>query len=338
MSRQSMGAVYKLLEFLKKNTDKDHPATQAKLREIAGDELAGQLMGDKGTFSRRLNELADVYNRDEGGDVKSKEEWRLVYQGYNKESANGKNGKIYYAHEVSDYEMDFLVQQIRATHNLTRDEKISLEKRLTDALCSRYYEYSENALIREMPLPDETEKAAFEGVESDELEPENLDELEGKLRIVREHIRSKKMLEIMVDVEKEYDDDDEDEKPVRAKKRNRTIELDIRVSPYMIVHQAGHYWLIGNRHERPRKDAPWNYYTEALTAYRIDKINYMMTAHTPDETTIHWTMTKSMMPGKPFTRYGAGRETKARYNKEIAGYLEKFYRMDGVELKHGRDL
>ena len=94
MSRQSMRSVYRLLEFLKKNTDKDHPATQAKLRELAGEELSGKLMGDKGTFSRRLGELADAFNRDEDGNILPKDEWRIVYQGYNKENVNGKNGKI----------------------------------------------------------------------------------------------------------------------------------------------------------------------------------------------------------------------------------------------------
>lgn len=55
--------VYRLLEFIKHNTDRAHPASQAALRKIAGEELSNKLMGDKGTFSRRLSELADAYNR-----------------------------------------------------------------------------------------------------------------------------------------------------------------------------------------------------------------------------------------------------------------------------------
>ena len=324
MSKQSMGSVYRFLEFLKRNTDKNHPATQAKLRELAGEELSGKLMGDKGTFSRRLGELADAFNRDEEGNILPKDEWRIIYQGYNKENANGKNGKIYYAHEVSDYEMDFLVQQIRQTRNLTEDEKASLEKRLTDALCSRYYEYSENALIREMPLKSKAD--------CEDSEPDEPDKLENKLRVIREHILNKKMLVMTVEIEKE------NEENAGREKRIASDTTEIRVSHYAIVHQGGHYWLIGNRHERPREDVPWNRYTEALTSYRVDKIRRMDTAHTPDEVTIHWTMTKNMKAGKPFTRYGAGRETKARYNQYVITQLERFFGMDGAELRHGEDL
>ncbi len=116
MSKQSVSMVYRLLEFIKQNTDKDHPATQAKLREIAGEKLAALYMGDKGTFSRRLRELGDAYNRDEDGQVLPREEWKIAYPGYEKtEDSGSKNGKIYYAHEVSDYEMDLFLSFVRET-------------------------------------------------------------------------------------------------------------------------------------------------------------------------------------------------------------------------------
>ena len=101
--------VYRLLEFIKHNTDRAHPASQAALRKIAGEELSNKLMGDMGTFSRRLSELADAYNRDENGKVLPKEKWKIVFPGFNKpEGSKSRNGKIYYSHEVSEYEMDFL--------------------------------------------------------------------------------------------------------------------------------------------------------------------------------------------------------------------------------------
>ena len=309
MSKQSISCVFRLLEFIRRNTDRKHPATQADLRRLAGEEAARAMMGDKGTFTRRLREIGDAYNRTEKGELLSKEEWKVVYPGYDRpEGTTGKNGKIYYAHEVSDYEMDFLLSQIRKTPCLTAEEKESLEKRLTGALCSRYYQASDNgngALIRsvneEVSAPDASGP-----------------ELSGKLKIIREHILRRKMLEL------EADQDGEQKKSGM-----------IRVSPYRLLYSDCAFWLVGNRHEQPQSDVPWPWYTDVLTAFRVDRIHTLRTAHTPDRTFIHWKMTHNNLRAESYTRESyACRETKARRNPTIVRELEQLDHMEQVTLQH----
>lgn len=306
-SKQSISLVYRLLEFIKKNTDKAHPASQDALRKIAGKELSDKLMGDKGTFSRRLTELADAYNRDVNGNVLPKEKWKIVYPGFNKpEGSKLRNGKIYYAHAVSEFEMDFLIDKIRSSNCLTQNEKDSLEERLISALCSKYYkplDKGKNALVR------------FIGGD-DESTTDN-DEVAKKLKIIREHILSKHMLELSI----------------------RDMDNNIRISPYRLLYDGKEFWLIGNWHERPQDDVKWNYYTDALTSINVSCIDELQTAHTPDETFIHWRMTKDLMPKQSYTRISyANRETKSRYNEIINAMLESLDGLKDLKLEHMKDL
>ena len=327
LSKQSLSKVYRLLEFLKKNTDKNHPATQAKLREMAGDELSAGIMGDKGTFSRRLRELSDVYNRDERGEILPQASRKIVFPGFDKpEGSNSKNGKIYYNHEVSDYEMDLLVKLIRETPCLTHVEKESLEERLISTLCSKYYkpfEGREGALIRSVNVRIRTDPE--DTVADDTATDDENSEIEESLKIIRENILRKRMLEFDV----RYPDS-----------LGREREKSIRVSPYRLLYSNGLFWMIGNWHERPIQGEKFCWYTDDLTAIRVDKMSYIKTAHTPDETYIHWCMTNyHLLPRQSHTRISyANRETKARYNEYILRALEKLDSMEEVELEHMEDL
>ncbi len=62
MSKRSIFNTYKFLSVLKENTDKDHTITQHGIRKLLGEEKARDVLGDKGTFTRRLKELADALN------------------------------------------------------------------------------------------------------------------------------------------------------------------------------------------------------------------------------------------------------------------------------------
>ena len=309
-SKQSISLVYRLLEFIKKNTDKAHPASQDALRKIAGKELSDKLMGDKGTFSRRLTELADAYNRDVNGNVLLKEKWKIVYPGFNKpEGSKSRNGKIYYAHAVSEFEMDFLIDKIRSSNCLTQNEKDSLEERLISALCSKYYkplDKGKNALVRFIGDTDETDESTADK-----------EKVAKKLKIIREHILSKHMLELSI----------------------RDMKKSIKVSPYRVLYDGKEFWLIGNWHERPQHDVKWNSYTDALTSINVSFIDKLQTAHTPDEKFIYWAITKELLPDQSYTRVSnANRETKARYNKWINADLKKLDSLTALKLKHMMDL
>ena len=302
MSKKSLINTYKFLSILKINTDKNHPASQAKLRNIVGEEQASIIFGDKGTFSRRLKELADAFNTDEKGEIKQGD-WEIVYPGYGKP---GKKGKIYYNHPLSYFELSFLLKQIDDSVEFSEEEKESFKMRLTKATSSKFYD--RNMIESQALIVDTNHKS--------------VDDITKKIIAIRENIIRMKMIEFTV----EY---------------NETPEK-IRVTPYRIIKKDSDYWLIGNRHAIPRDDVPWNRYTDDLFSYKIDLIRDIHTAHTENEAIIHWTMTKDMMPGKPFLRRGAGRETKARYNQYINNQLDalsncnydiKFEHNDLIKIK-----
>lgn len=303
MSKRSIKNTYKFLSLLKENTDKNHRVTQHGLRKILGEETAGEILGDKGTFTRRLRELADAFNTNETGERLPEGEWQIVYPGY---SRSGKNGKIYYNQPLSYFELAFLLEKIEASVEFTEDEKQSLKRRLTKAVSSKYFD--ENSVDSQAVM-----------IDVDCVKTKEEQELALKITTIRDNIIRKRMLEMEV-----YDND------------NTEV---LRVTPYRILHKDGFYWMIGNRHGIPRDDKPWNYYTEELFAYRIDLIDKIKTAVTEEEIYIHWTMTKYLMPHQSYSREGKGRETKARYNDYINDRLNSLLECNyDVEFHHNQKI
>ena len=304
MSRQPIKNALKLLKILQKNTDKNHPITQSALREMLGDE-ADEIMGDKGTYARRLRELADALNTDEKDELLPKDNWRVVYPGYIKEKDGAKNGKVYYNSVFTDTEIDFFIKQIRETANFTEEEKLSIEQRLVDNLCSNYYQYQdiprEHIIDRDKSLPSE--------------------DVVKNIAILRDNIKAGYMVEFC----------------------DTTLEISekLRVSPYLLIHQEDQYWLIGNCHERkpqPGDNRKVSIYTDDLTAYRVDLITDIVTAHTPDETYVHWAMTHNTLRAHSYTRINMGnRITKARSTETIRKKIEKVINCAN-NYEHGKDI
>lgn len=138
----------KLVEFLKKHTDKEHPLSQFQLRKIDG---ADKIMGYKNSFTRRLLEIAEAYNTDDFGNLLDRSQWKIVYPGYikrrNDEKKQGaRNGKIYYNHSVTKKELDFLINQVRETDKLDFFEKNALTRKLIKEFASVYYKPTNNTL------------------------------------------------------------------------------------------------------------------------------------------------------------------------------------------------
>ena len=316
----------RLLKFLQVYTDKLHPLSQSALRKIMGDELAAKVMGDKGTYARRLKEIADAYNLNDDGNVFPKEQWKIVYPGYlskqkpmDEQKNIQKNGKVYYAHPVSYDEMDFLISSIRNSNNYTEEEKESLEQRLKESLCSVHYEYKGPAgsgNIWDWDNDQENDMDAGNHVAS------NISEL-------RAYILDKAMIDIEV-----ISDDESEEKAVAK----------YQVSPYRLVKYKYYYWLIANWHERPasthpdgNKKYPW--YSDDLTAYRIDLITRISRAHVPPVTNVKWTMNPVYMSTANYTRKNAESPRKARYAETITRRLGRFDAAKGeLHFEHGQDI
>ena len=78
-SKKELNYRLKLIEIIKRYTDKEHPLTQEKLRAFAEDK---EVFGYKNTFSRRLFEIANALNTDNNGELLPDEQWKIVYSGY----------------------------------------------------------------------------------------------------------------------------------------------------------------------------------------------------------------------------------------------------------------
>ena len=325
MSKVSLKKAFKLLEFIRRNTDKDHPITQAGLRELADNQLgegaSSEIMGDKGTYARRLNELADAYNTDDNGDVLPKDQWRIVFPGYGRDKSEGKkNGKVYYSQPVDTDELDFLIRSVRESHDFTDEEKESLEKRLTNALGNVHYQYDEfNGRITRNLSVVEDDKTAF---------------IESNISKIRSYMKKG----LMIDIEVKVSDEE-------ANQKTRICQ----VSPYRIVYKDSYYWLIANEHERPAETAPANpyffydrkfpWYTDDLTAYRIDLITDISEGKVPLTTTVHWTMNLSSGLRGQYERINAGNPRKARKGGGMQKMLEEFDRKaGGITLNHNGDI
>lgn len=233
----------KLLELLKWNTDKDHPITQEKLREIPG---ANECMGYKTTFKRNLFSIANVYNNG-----KEKKDWKIVFPGYqqnntNNDSKRNYTGPIYYNHEITSNELDFLIQQVQTTNIFTTEQKKSLSERLIHALASKYYETPTSTNIKEI--------IDFTNNESELLNT--------NLPFIQNAIKNKKMIEFT---------------PNRLNHLGKLTSngSHIMVSPYKIIFYKGIYYLLGNQrigkfHSYQRGD--YIKYSNTLDMYRIDRM------------------------------------------------------------------
>lgn len=294
MANRSVTKSIKLLEWLRKNTDENHALTQDGIRKNAGEEFSKEVMGDKGTFARRLKELADGLNTDENDDVLPKDEQRIRYPGYGKNTDGSRCGKIHYAHRIADDEMDFLIGCIRASHEFTSEQKESFESRLKESLKSRYYQYPSaefSGLVTEVSpafVSDSAENKKGElNKEVHSINAEvDLGLIEKNISSLRNFIRKQKM--ILIEVKSS------------ASGNGRWSKFE--VSPYRIIHKDGNWWLIANRHERPggtyefydvqeelyyngKRLSPW--YTDNLSAYRLDLIRDIEQAYVPDKTPVH---------------------------------------------------
>lgn len=87
--------MFKIWEYLKNNTDREHPTTQAEMRKAS--EVA-EFIGDKETFNRLIKDMARAMNSDEFG-YKQEKDWKIYFHDFQK----------YYGDdaEASDEEAEF---------------------------------------------------------------------------------------------------------------------------------------------------------------------------------------------------------------------------------------
>lgn len=84
--------MFRVWDYLKNNTDKEHPTTQAEMRKSS--EVAG-FLGDKETFNRLIKDMARTMNSDEYG-YKPEKDWKIYFHDFKK----------YYGDDAEDFDAE----------------------------------------------------------------------------------------------------------------------------------------------------------------------------------------------------------------------------------------
>ena len=69
--------MYKVWDYLRKNTDRRHPTSIAKMRK---DENINAYIGDKETINRLLKDMANIMNLEDGGSIMNLEDGGSDYK------------------------------------------------------------------------------------------------------------------------------------------------------------------------------------------------------------------------------------------------------------------
>lgn len=136
---------FRLLEYLRKNTDKNHPTIQARLRES---EIR-PLLGTNETFNRTVSQIAKALNFDENDAVKPEDEWVLMYKAFS--DYYGENGNddddisssvkyIYFNHIFTNDEVTAIINALRMSKAVDRERAEIIIEKLKDRLTSTFYQ------------------------------------------------------------------------------------------------------------------------------------------------------------------------------------------------------
>lgn len=85
--------MFRVWDYLKNNTDKEHPTTQAEMRKSS--EVAEFLGGDKETFNRLIKDMARTMNSDKHG-YKPEKDWKIYFHDLKK----------YYGDDAEDFDAE----------------------------------------------------------------------------------------------------------------------------------------------------------------------------------------------------------------------------------------
>lgn len=218
---------YKLLKYLKKNSDKDHTIMQKDLRENFEIE---KYVGDKETYNDTITKLAMTMNFDEYG-IKSEKDWRIVFNDFTKNYGSKALEKeesdvetlkskmrirgLYYNPIFTYEEINYIIEAILSSKTIDSATADILIKKIEENLTSKYYKKNHKAICRIKEIPNENQK------------------------ILRENLLTiQKAIERNVQISFIYNQYNRD-KVLVPKSNNRET-----VSPYYVVDNEGKYFLI----------------------------------------------------------------------------------------------
>lgn len=152
---------FKILEYLKANSDSEHTVTQAALRKKPEIE---QYLGDKETYNDTIVKMAMALNFDDYG-VKPEDEWKLIFKDFIKmygessldenesEEDSDENQKmrirgLYYNHTFSYDEINSMIESILFSKTIDTKAANEIIKKIENNLTTKFYKKGAKNICR----------------------------------------------------------------------------------------------------------------------------------------------------------------------------------------------
>lgn len=242
---------YRILEYLKKNTDQEHKVKQSDLRKI---EYLKQYIGNKETFNDTIVNMANAMNSDSNERINPEEEWRIVFdafakrygsEGSEEEEEEGTQRMpirgLYYNHIFSYDEINSLIEGILFSKTMTPEDGKKLIEKIENHLTTKFYPKGAKQICR-VNEPQLTDKGR-----------------------IRENL---KMIQHAIDERVQIS--------FRFCGYNRRKELEpVReekdtVSPYYLVANGGKYYLLACKEMRINEEL-----IRKMSIWRVDLMGEM---------------------------------------------------------------
>lgn len=210
---------FRLIEYLKRNTDKNHTITQAKLRR---DPEISNYIGSKTTFNNMMRSLAIAMNTNSWDNMKPEDEWRLVYRTFRNFYGDNEDcgdddlrfvKDIYYNHIFTEEEITEIITALQMSKMTDNETAEKIIHKIKKELVSKHYKEFSCRIFN-----------------SENTDSEKLKE---NLTILQKAISLGKQISYMMN----YYDCKKQLIPIRSTKKN--------ISPHYIVTNAGRFYLIG---------------------------------------------------------------------------------------------
>lgn len=242
---------YRILEYLKKNTDQEHKVKQSDLRKI---EYLKQYIGNKETFNDTIVNMANAMNSDSNERINPEEEWRIVFdafakrygsEGTEEEDEEGTQRMpirgLYYNHIFSYDEINSLIEGILFSKTMTPEDGKKLIEKIESHLTTKFYPKGAKQICR-VNEPQLTDKGRIR---------ENL-------KMIQQAIDERVQISFRFcgyNRRKELE-------PVREEKDT--------VSPYYLVANGGKYYLLACKEMRINEEL-----IRKMSIWRVDLMGEM---------------------------------------------------------------
>lgn len=235
---------FRLLEYLRKNTDKDNATTQTKLRNAP--EIKS-LFKNRTTLHDNIIAIGEAINSDANGAIKTDEnEWRLVYKAFtdnygensdDEEKMSNRVAGIYYNHIFSSDELTAIINSLRMSKAVDEDRAKTIIAKIMKELSSKFYKEPAYKL--------------------NSCEFTDAPELSRNLEIIQSAISAKNKITFAPNY---YD------------KEHKLISCGSHsVSPHYILANNGRFYLWCTPDWSEAEDRPWVFRIDLMTDIEISK-------------------------------------------------------------------